>query len=99
MTTAPAVVVRFVARQLGVDPAALAGYGDRAQTRTDHVNQVKAYLVFRSPSDRSPRGHGYLDLHRPHPPANRAHDCRNGRDLKAPAWLVGVGLFTAPLDR
>ncbi len=50
VTTAPAVAVRFVARQLGVDPAVLAGYGERAQTRTDHVNQVKAYLGFRSPT-------------------------------------------------
>jgi TnpA family transposase len=50
VTTAPPVAVRFVARQLGVDPAVLAGYGQRAQTRTDHVNQVKAYLGFRSPT-------------------------------------------------
>jgi len=35
VTTAPVGVVRFVARQLGVDPAVLAGYGQRAQTRTD----------------------------------------------------------------
>ena len=47
---APAVVVRFVARQLGVAPAELTGYGERAQTRTDHVNQVKDYLRFRSPT-------------------------------------------------
>jgi TnpA family transposase len=48
VTTAPAVAVRFVARQLGVDPEVLTGYGKRAQTRTDHVNQVKAFLGFRS---------------------------------------------------
>lgn len=46
VTTAPAAAVRFVARQLGVDPSALDGYGLRAQTRTDHVNKVKAYLGF-----------------------------------------------------
>ncbi len=49
VTTAPAVAVRFVARHLGVDPAVLAGYGERAQTRTDHVNQVKDHW-FRSPT-------------------------------------------------
>lgn len=48
VTTAPAGAVRFVARQLGVDPSALHGYGLRAQTRTDHVNKVKAYLGFRA---------------------------------------------------
>jgi Domain of unknown function (DUF4158) len=50
VSSAPAAAVRFVARQLGVDPAVLAGYGQRAQTRTDHVNQVKVYLGFRSPT-------------------------------------------------
>jgi hypothetical protein len=46
VTTAPSSAVRFVARQLGVDPGVLDGYGSRAQTRTDHVNQVKAHLGF-----------------------------------------------------
>jgi len=46
--TAPAVAVRFVARQLDVAPAVLDGYGVRTQTRTDHLNQVKSYLGFRS---------------------------------------------------
>ena len=46
--TAPAVAVRFVARQLDVAPVALVGYGVRTQTRTDHLNQVKSYLGFRS---------------------------------------------------
>ena len=46
VTTAPPSAVRFVARQLGVDPGVLDGYGSRAQTRTDHVNQVKAHLGF-----------------------------------------------------
>ena len=48
MTTAPAVAVRFLARQLGVDPGVLASYGVRAQTRTDHLAQVKSYLGFPS---------------------------------------------------
>ena len=46
VTTAPPSAVRFVARQLGVDPGVLDGYGSRAQTRTGHVNQVKARLGF-----------------------------------------------------
>ena len=46
VTTAPPSAVRFVTRQLGVDPGVLDGYGSRAQTRTDHVNQVKAHLGF-----------------------------------------------------
>ncbi|MGI8807198.1 MAG: DUF4158 domain-containing protein [Acidimicrobiales bacterium] len=48
VATAPASGVTFLARQLGVDPHAIAAYGERAQTRTDHVNQVKAHLGFRS---------------------------------------------------
>jgi len=48
VTTAPPAAVRFVARQLEVDPDVLDGYGLRAQTRTDHVSQVKAHLGFRS---------------------------------------------------
>ncbi len=48
MATAPAVAVRFLARQLGVDPGVLASYGVRAQTRTDHLAQVKTYLGFPS---------------------------------------------------
>jgi hypothetical protein len=39
-----AVIVRVTVPPPGV----LEGYGARAQTRTDHVNQVKAYLGFRS---------------------------------------------------
>ena len=42
VATAPASGVNFLARQLGVAPHSLATYGERAQTRTDHVNQVKA---------------------------------------------------------
>src|SRR6266481_1832861 len=46
VTTAPSDAVRFAARQLGVDRGVLDGYGSRAQTRTDHVNQVKAHHGF-----------------------------------------------------
>ncbi len=34
LTTVPAVAVRFLARQLDVDPGGLGSYGVRAQTRT-----------------------------------------------------------------
>jgi hypothetical protein len=50
VSTAPAEAISFVARQLTVDPYALVDYGLRVQTRTDHANQVQAYLGFRSPS-------------------------------------------------
>jgi hypothetical protein len=46
--TAPAAAVQFLARQLDVAPVALDGYGVRTQTRTDHLNQVRSYLGFRS---------------------------------------------------
>ena len=48
MTTVPAVAVRFLARQLDVDPGILASYGVSAQTRTDHLAQVNSYLGFPS---------------------------------------------------
>ena len=47
LTTAPATVVAYLAEQLGVAPAALADYGTRAQTRTDHLQRVQRYLGFR----------------------------------------------------
>jgi hypothetical protein len=47
VTNAPAGAVSFLAQQLGVDPGALAGYGVRAQTRTDHEAQVRRHLGFR----------------------------------------------------
>ncbi len=47
VTNAPAGAVRFLAQQLGVDPRVLAGYGVRAQTRTDHEAQVRRHPGFR----------------------------------------------------
>jgi len=52
MTTAPAVAVRFLARQLGAALGALARYGVRAQTSTDHLVQVKTYLGLPSAVER-----------------------------------------------
>ena len=36
------------AQQLGLDPAVLAGYGQRAHTRSDHVRLVAGYLGWKS---------------------------------------------------
>jgi TnpA family transposase len=48
VTRAPSAAVRVLARQLDLDPGVVRSYGERAQTRTDHLAQVKAYLGFRS---------------------------------------------------
>jgi hypothetical protein len=40
LSTAPAAVVKYVARQLGVSPEALKQYGTRPQTRTDHLQEI-----------------------------------------------------------
>ena len=47
LSTAPASVVKYVARQLGVSPEALKQYGARPQTRTDHLQEILSYLEFR----------------------------------------------------
>src|SRR5207249_10457070 len=41
---APPVAVGRLAQRLQVDAGALAGYGERAQTRTDHLRLVTEYL-------------------------------------------------------
>jgi TnpA family transposase len=51
VTHAPVSVVNYVASQLGVSPDDLAVYGDRSQTRTDHLQAIQAYLGFRKASD------------------------------------------------
>src|SRR5258708_4879120 len=47
LLTAPASVIKYVARQLGVSPEALKQYGSRPQTRTDHLQEILSYLEFR----------------------------------------------------
>jgi uncharacterized protein DUF4158/Tn3 transposase DDE domain-containing protein len=47
LTAAPSDVVSYVAHQLDVTPQALEAYGHRAQTRTEHLQQVQRYLGFR----------------------------------------------------
>jgi TnpA family transposase len=47
LTAAPAPTVAYLAAQLDVAPAVLAGYAARAQTRTDHLAKVQQALGFR----------------------------------------------------
>jgi TnpA family transposase len=47
LTTAPSEVVAYIAHQLSITPNVLALYGEREQTRTDHLQQIQAYLGFR----------------------------------------------------
>jgi len=43
---APATVTEFLARQLGVMPDSVNSYAVRAQTRTDHLQEIESYLGF-----------------------------------------------------
>jgi hypothetical protein len=43
----PPAVIDYLAQQLGTTPEIFAGYGDRPHTRTDHLQEVTAYLGFR----------------------------------------------------
>lgn len=47
LTTAPTSVITFLARQLGVETDVLTAYGQRAQTRSDHLQEIQAHLGFR----------------------------------------------------
>ena len=50
LRAAPANVVMYLARQLGIPPSAAAevhGYADRDQTRSDHQREVEAAIGFR----------------------------------------------------
>jgi Domain of unknown function (DUF4158) len=47
LTTAPAVVVEYVAQQLGVAPQTLTAYGTRRPTRTTDFQHVQVHLHFR----------------------------------------------------
>jgi hypothetical protein len=44
---APPVAVGRLAERLRVDPGVLAGYGERPQTRTDHLRLVTDYLSWK----------------------------------------------------
>ncbi len=49
VTAAPPAAVTRLAGQLHVDAGALAGYGEREQTRTDHLRLVLQYAGWRVP--------------------------------------------------
>src|SRR6266567_6450190 len=49
LSTAPRRAVAYVALQLGMSTSALAQYGDRIHTRTDHLREIQAYVGFRDP--------------------------------------------------
>jgi hypothetical protein len=40
--------VARLADRLGVDPAALSSYGQRAQTRSDHLGMIAGYLGWKT---------------------------------------------------
>lgn len=44
----PPEAIEYLARQLSIPVADLAAYGKRAQTRTDHLQQIQSYLGFRA---------------------------------------------------
>src|SRR5258708_40312444 len=46
--SAPPAAVARLAAKLGVDVRALRGYGQRAQTRSDHLGKVAQYLGWKS---------------------------------------------------
>ncbi|WP_399218661.1 DUF4158 domain-containing protein [Streptomyces sp. SAJ15] len=46
---APAAAVGRLARQMGLAAGDLAGYGEREQTRTDHLRQVAEDLGWKQP--------------------------------------------------
>jgi len=47
LLSAPAGVVRYVAQQVEAAPECLGQYAQRAQTRTDHLREIQAYLGYR----------------------------------------------------
>lgn len=51
--SAPPVAVGRLAERLGVDPAVLGEYGQREQTRSDHLRLVAGYLGRKSAPARS----------------------------------------------
>lgn len=51
MASAPARAVERLVSRLGVSTAALASYGEREQTRTDHLGEVAEGLGWRSAGD------------------------------------------------
>jgi TnpA family transposase len=46
----PTPVITFLARQLAVHPDVIRGYGERSQTRTDHLQEIENHLGFHKAS-------------------------------------------------
>ena len=53
LAAAPSAVVAYLAQQLRLSEAVLPEYGERAQTRTDHLRKAQAHIGFRRPLRRS----------------------------------------------
>jgi TnpA family transposase len=51
LMTPPTLIVRLLAHQLGLSAEAINDYGQREQTRTDHLAQIIAYLQYRRATD------------------------------------------------
>ena len=47
----PKEVVGYLAQQLGIAPEALSIYGNRSQTRTNHLRIIQSYLHYRDATD------------------------------------------------
>src|SRR5712692_2266853 len=50
ITHIPEPVVAYVSQQLQVDPYCLKLYGERMQTRSDHLKEIQEYLGFHNAS-------------------------------------------------
>ena len=56
VTSAPTAAVARLADRLGVVPAALSSYGQRVQTRSDHLAKIAEYLGWKT----APAGSGEI---------------------------------------
>lgn len=50
LAQAPVPVISFLSRQLAVSPSVFASYGERSQTRTDHLQEIEQHLGFHKAS-------------------------------------------------
>jgi TnpA family transposase len=46
LSRSPSPAANFLARQLEVSPDIIQAYGERPQTRTDHLQEIERYLGF-----------------------------------------------------
>lgn len=52
LTTAPPKVIAYTANQLGIASLSLDAYGQRYQTRTDHLQKICEYLGFHKATEK-----------------------------------------------